>query len=100
MTATLKAGELAYLCTIHSGLIACRVLRVYKSELDDLADHAQVDVVVTATRKSAWPKGTRRTASARLVIPRDAVRGKLILPYGVELTPSMLGDARITATIS
>jgi len=64
MTATLKAGELAYLCTIHSGLIACRVLRVYKSELDDLADHAQVDVVVTAARKSAWPKGTRPPARA------------------------------------
>ena len=100
MTATLKAGQLAYLDTVHSGLISCRVLRIYKSERDNLTDHAQVDVVVTATRKSAWPKGTRRTASARLVIPRDAVRGKRILPYAVELTPSMLGDARITATIS
>lgn len=99
MTATLRAGQLAYLDTIHSGLFACRVLRVYKSERDDLADHPQVDVVVTATRKSAWPKGTRRTVSARLIIPRHAVRGKRILPYAVELTPSTLGDARITAII-
>ena len=97
MTATLKAGQLAYLYTIRSGVIACRILRVYKSEQHNLADHAQVDVVVTATRKSAWLKGTRRTASARLVIPRDAVRGK---PYAVELTPSMLGYALIPPTIS
>jgi hypothetical protein len=98
MTATLKAGQLVYLYTIHGGLIACRVLRVY--EQHDLADHAQVDVVVTATRKSAWPKGARRTGSARLVIPRDAVRGKRILPYAVEPTPSMLGYAHIPPTIS
>jgi len=99
MTATLKAGQLVYLYTIHSGLIACRVLRVYKSERDDLADHAQVDVVVTATRKSAWPKGTR-TASVCLVIPRNAVRGKRVLAYAVELTPPMLRDVRSTVTNS
>jgi hypothetical protein len=100
MTATLKAGQLVYLYTIHSGLFACRVLRVYKSERDDLADHAQVDVVVTATRKSARPKGTRRTASVCLVIPRDAVRSKRIRAYAVELTPPMLGDVRSTVTNS
>lgn len=75
---TLRAGSLAYLDTTESGLVPCRVKRIYRDGYATLAD-----VEVTATRY-AYERGAAVTHSVLWVVPRDAVHGSRVFPYRLE----------------
>lgn len=85
MSPILKTGALAYIDTIASGLVPCKVIAVYGGHWP------HVTVRVTATRY-AYTRGETVTGmSPRIVVPRMAVYGlkrrnfhPRILPYTIE----------------
>ena len=81
---TLKPGCLAYLDSITSGLVPCKVIYI-----ETVDGYRYATITITATRR-AYDKGqTVDRMLVSLVVPRDAVTrframsGPRILPYTV-----------------
>lgn len=87
---TLKAGIAAYLDTF-SGLVPCKVLRVFSTSRLPLhpIPTTEAEVEVTRTVKG-YKLGEKITFSTRYTIPKGSIvtRGyhRRILPYNVEVT--------------
>lgn len=83
MTPTLKTGSLAYLDTIGSGLVPCKVLAIHST--GGSYPHVIITVEVTASRL-AYRRGERFDFDR--VVPREAVSqrryAQRILPYNVQ----------------
>lgn len=85
----LKAGVLAYIDSMRSGLVPCKVLSI-KRDTSGVMPRDVVTFVVTATR-TGYPRGHKcNSLSSRIIVPRTAVyriRGQAwprIVPYTIE----------------
>lgn len=69
-----KAGELAYIDTLCSGLVPCKVLEVVQPGSGEYATVGNIKVKITAKRRRYFIGDIIKHNSASKIIPRSHIR--------------------------